>query len=81
MPLDQLRKNEAAQKFYNSFPTGNWDLINLAARREQCEWDLPIREFNIATLIPELQKVRDLGRLLAFKAQRGNISWAISRSD
>ena len=81
MPLDQLRKDAEAESFCNSCPTGNWDLINLAARREQCEWDLPIREMNISTLIPELQKMRDLGRLLAFKARieisRGEISNAI----
>jgi len=69
LPLDQLRKNEEAQKFYNDCPSGNWDLIYLAARREQCEWDLPVREFNIATLMPELRKLRDLARLLAFKAR------------
>jgi hypothetical protein len=81
LPLDQLRKNEKAQKFFNGCPTGNWDLISLAARRERCEWDLPIRETNIATMIPELQKLRDLARLLAFKARvemsRGQIDSAI----
>lgn len=69
LPLDELNKNEAAQKFFNSCPTGNWDLMYLAARRERCDWDLPIREFNISTLIPELKQLRDLGRLLAFKAR------------
>src|SRR5262245_12098648 len=69
LPLDQLRKNEEAQKFFNERSTGFWDLIKVATRREQCEWDLPIREFNFSTLIPELQKMRDLGRLLAFKAR------------
>lgn len=81
LPLDQLAKNEAAQKFFNGTPTERWDLINMAARREQCDWDLPIREMNIATPIPELIKLRDLGRVLAFKARiemsRGQIEQAI----
>lgn len=81
MPLDQLNKNEEAQTFFNERPTGLWDLINLAARREQCEWDLPVREFNFSTMIPELIKLRDIGRLLAFKARieisRGQIDNAI----
>ncbi len=61
--------NEEAQNFFNGCPTGQWDLVYLAARRGQCEWDLPIREFNISTLIPELKQLRDLGRLLAFRAR------------
>ncbi|HTQ39447.1 MAG TPA: hypothetical protein VMJ32_10480 [Pirellulales bacterium] len=69
LPVDELSKNEAAQKFFNERPTGFWDLINLAAHREQCDWDLPIREFNMSTLIPELIKLRDMARLLAFKAR------------
>jgi hypothetical protein len=81
MPLDELAKNESAQAFFNSRPTGHWDMLALAARREQCDWDLPLREFNYATLIPELKKMRDLGRLVAFKARveisRGQFDKAI----
>src|SRR5262245_8303717 len=81
LPLDELRKDQEAQDFFNSRPTGQWDLIRLAARREQCEWDLPIREFNISTLIPELKQMRELARLLAFKARieisRGQFDQAI----
>lgn len=69
LPLDLLSKNDEAQRFFNERPSGLWDLINLAARREQCNWDLPIREFNFSTMIPELIKMRDIGRLLAFKAR------------
>jgi hypothetical protein len=81
LPLDQLSKDEDAQKFFNERPTGLWDLINLAARREQCDWDLPVREFNFSTLIPELKQMRDLARLIVFKARiemsRGQIDDAI----
>src|SRR5262249_14312593 len=62
-------------------PTGFWDLIKLAARREQCDWDLPVREFSFSTLIPELKQMRDLARLIVFKARiemsRGQIDDAI----
>jgi hypothetical protein len=81
LPLDQLSKNEEAQKLFNERPIGFWDLVFLAARREQCQWDLPIREFNFATILPELIKLRDIGRLLAFKARieisRGQIDQAV----
>ena len=81
LPLDQLSKNEEAQKFFNERTTGFWDLIKLAARREQCDWDLPVREFNFATLIPELKQMRDLARLVVFKARiemsRGQIDDAL----
>ena len=54
---------------------------HIAARRDQCDWDLPIREMNISTPIPELIKLRDLGRIVAFKARiemsRGQIDNAI----
>ncbi len=69
LPLDQLAQNEEAQHFFNGTPTGTWDLIHFAARKEYCNWDLPLREYNYATLIPEVQKLRNLARLVAFKAR------------
>jgi hypothetical protein len=81
LPLAELNKNSEANAFFNSRPTGHWDLIRLAARRENCEWDLPLRQNHFSTHIPELQKMRDLGRLIAFKARmemaRGQFDQAI----
>ena len=46
------------------------DGLELAARRERCDWELPIREQNfISLLLPELQKARGFARLLAVKAR------------
>jgi hypothetical protein len=81
LPLDKLRTHQEAQDFFNGCPTMNFDVIRLAARRDHCDWELPIREYNISTHIPELQKIRDLARLIAFKARiemsRGQIDDAI----
>jgi hypothetical protein len=81
LPLAELNKNEEAQAFFNSRPTGHWDLIHLAARREFCDWDLPIRQNHISTYIPELLRMRQLGTLVAFKARmemsRGQLDEAI----
>jgi hypothetical protein len=69
LPLNELAHNEEAQNFFNSTPTHQWELIHFAARKEYCDWDLPLREYNFATDMPELQRMRDLARLVAFKAR------------
>jgi hypothetical protein len=81
LSLDQLRSNDDAQKFFNNTPSMNFDLISFAARKEYCEWDLPLREYNVETRIPELQWLREFARLLALKARiemsRGQFPQAI----
>src|SRR5262249_50405450 len=81
LPLDKLRSNQEAQDFFNGCPTMHWDVMRLAAHRDHCDWELPIREYHISTHIPELQKIRDLARLIAFKARiemsRGQIDDAL----
>ena len=52
LSLDQLRQHDDAQKFFNNTPSMNFDLISFAARKEYCEWDLPLREYNVETRIP-----------------------------
>jgi hypothetical protein len=68
MPLDKLPREEANKEllaFKNVLAQ-----VELAARREQCDWELLFREQNpIAMLLPELQKLRDFGRLLALQAR------------
>jgi hypothetical protein len=41
----------------------------LGARRTQAIWDLPLREQGIETLLPEIQEMRTLARLLALKTK------------
>lgn len=46
------------------------DELDRAARREVCDWQLPLREqFPFAILLPELQETRKFARLLAVKAR------------
>jgi hypothetical protein len=40
-----------------------------AARREQVNWDLPLREDGVDTLLPEVQEFRELTRILALQAR------------
>jgi hypothetical protein len=81
LSLEQLRHHDDAQKFFNNTPRMNFDLIGFAARKEYCEWDLPLREYNVETRIPELQWLRELARLMALKARveasRGQFPQAI----
>ncbi len=41
----------------------------LAARRRSAQWDLPLKEHGIMTLLPEVQEMRTLVRLMALKAK------------
>jgi hypothetical protein len=43
--------------------------FDVAARRETCRWELPFREKGFAALLPHLQGMRDLSRLLALRAK------------
>ena len=81
LPLDQLRKHEDAQNFFNTLPSSTFELIGFASRKEFCEWDLPLREYNVQTHIPELWWLRECARLMALKARmetsRGQFAEAI----
>lgn len=44
--------------------------VALASLREECDWQIPLREeMPYSILLPELQELRSLGRLLAVKAR------------
>ena len=81
LPLDQLRTHDDAQNFFNGCPTMIFDMIRFAANKDYCEWELPFREFNMETRIPELQWLREMARLLALKARieisRGQLTQAL----
>lgn len=47
-----------------------FESLELAARRESCDWQLPIREGKFySLLIPEAQQTREFGRLLFVRAR------------
>lgn len=62
LPLDEVRK--AIQPFETAM-----DQAAIAARRAQCRWDPPLREVGdpFSILLPELQELRNLGRILAVR--------------
>jgi hypothetical protein len=62
-PLEKLNRDEAGKLL------GKYRLvlsqIEQATLRESCEWGLPIRQEGIRTLLPQLQDMRFLSRLIA----------------
>jgi hypothetical protein len=56
--------------------------LELASRRETCDWQLPLREQNpITMLLPEVQQAREFARLLVLRARvqiaRGRVNEAL----
>jgi hypothetical protein len=78
-PLAEFPRDEV-KKYLERFQPVLKEL-DLAARRERCDWELPIRELGFAMSLPELAKMRDLGQLLALQARvqiaEGRIDGAI----
>ena len=66
-PLEDLRRDDV----YRQTRWGSiYDTLERAARCENCDWDLPIREQLFYTiLLPEVQQTRTFARLLAAKAR------------
>ena len=67
LPPDQLSRDDAAkalQRWANPLAE-----TTLAARRRSAQWDLPLKEHGIQTLLPEVQEMRTLVRLLALQAK------------
>ena len=63
LPLDAVRAELAAQKTI-------LDGLHMAARRDRCDWQLPLRETNpIMMQLPELSVMREFARLLLVKAR------------
>lgn len=40
-----------------------------AIKRDTCSWEIPFREHGVATLLPELGRMRTIGRLLALQSR------------
>lgn len=64
-PLEELRNDEVR------LPLGSIEYyLDRAARCEDCDWQLPIREESLYTiLLPELQQTRQFARILGTKAR------------
>ncbi|MCX7425894.1 MAG: hypothetical protein NTW96_09795 [Planctomycetia bacterium] len=63
LPREEIEKTLAGQHYV-------LESLDRAARRETCDWELPLREESLITmLLPELQETRGDARLLAVKAR------------
>lgn len=62
-------KADRAQQLFDSSIGGTWESLVLAARHDHCSWETPIRQTGIGTLLPELGKLRIMGRLIAVRAR------------
>jgi hypothetical protein len=68
VPLAQLPRDKV--RAYLDKHQRVLDDIALAARRDQCDWELPIREQDFVTMIlPEVQRIRSFARLLQLQAR------------
>lgn len=46
------------------------DDLDLAARRQECDWELPLRERNFVTLVlPEIQQMREFARMVSLRTR------------
>ena len=62
LPLEEGRRTMS--RFH-----GVLNEARLAARRKRVEWDLPLVDQGVATLLPEIQEMRDLARLMTIDAR------------
>lgn len=66
LPVDQIPREEADKV---AGPRGSMRYVELAARRDECHWDLPYRIEGFNTLLPHLSPMRQTARLLALRAR------------
>ena len=67
-PLEEFNVEEARK--YLRQVSGVFDYLDRAARRESCDWEYPLgEEPAIMILLPDVQEMRSLARLLAVKAR------------
>jgi hypothetical protein len=64
---DMARFNSLADSLENASLIKELDL---AGRREECDWQTPISEQGFGTLLPHLASLRDIGRILKVRALR-----------
>jgi hypothetical protein len=63
LPLAELPREDARLMIARC--SAELNEAHLAARRKTAQWDLPLREGGVATLLPEIQEIRELARLMA----------------
>jgi hypothetical protein len=69
MPLDQLPRDRA-EKLLASLGKSTRGQLDLAVRREHCNWDVPLRQGHFyEVLLPEVQQFRNLARRIALQAK------------
>ncbi len=69
-PLDKLPQDKVRETL-DAF-RGTFKYAEIAARRTHCDWGLPLKEKKediFAILLPEIQDIRSIARLLALKAR------------
>lgn len=69
MPLKELQQSRPLVHIDSLSGGPAFHYLELAARREWCRWDLPIRTEHISLLLPKLSTFRRLGRMLAVQAR------------
>jgi len=67
MDPDKLPRREIIE-FLGNF-RGPLRQLELAARRERCHWDVPVRTEGFGLILPNLSPYRDLARILSLKAR------------
>lgn len=69
MPLAKIPLKDA-RKLLDGYQA-TLDEIHMAARRDECDWELPVRESKdpIGILLPEIQSMRSLARLTCLKVR------------
>lgn len=65
LPMAEL--NARISSFH--LPPGRLEILHIAARREQCNWEMPYREQGFATLLPHLGAMRNMARFLAIQTR------------
>jgi len=68
-PLDKLPRDRV-RKLVDAFGGDVRELLELAVRREHCNWDPPVRHGRVAEIpLPEVQRFRQLGCIVALRAR------------
>ena len=64
---DMARFNTLADSLQDN---AMFEELELAGRREECDWQTPIREMGVNTLLPHLSPLRHIGKIVEVRALR-----------
>jgi hypothetical protein len=68
-PLDKLPRDRV-RKLVDSFGGLVKNQLEMAVRREHCNWDMPLRQGHVfEILLPEVQEFRNVARVVALRAR------------